>query len=85
MVFLLTLAIAVLFVMLFDQKYKLRRLDQQVHDLATRLMEQQAGRGVAEPDSPHTQAEPAAARAAAVAPDSKAEPAPQIPQPRKPA
>ena len=91
MVFLLTLAIAVLFVMLFDQKYKLRRLDQQVHDLATRLMEQQVGRGASEPDSPHTQAEPAAARTAAVAPDGKAEaaprtaPPPQIPTPLKPA
>ncbi|MBN9789026.1 DUF2339 domain-containing protein [Pseudonocardia sp. TMWB2A] len=81
MVFLLTLAIAVLFVLLFDQKYKLRRLDQQVHDLAARLMDQQIGRDMAEPDSPDTQVEPAAARAAAVTPDAKPEAAPRTAPP----
>lgn len=85
MVFLLFIAVFVLFVLVLDQKYKLRRLDQQVHDLATRLMEQQGGRGIAEPESPGTQVDPAATQAAAVVLEVTAHPSRQMSPPPKPA
>ena len=48
MVFLLSLAIFVLFVLVLDQKYKLRRLDNQVFELSNRLMAREA-----KADEPH--------------------------------